>query len=1031
MRNFKTILLTLSLLLTGSGVVNAQNTSSSEYQAALAAITDGANYYIKTDVNGTYYYVTTGGSLTSDKNNAGIFTITKTSGGHFGTGFRIDSGSERFTNPPLTGNNVANLNPGNFAHSTGDRADWERQILYLNEEGKYAIRSCNVQDATSSWNDAGRTHWTWSVNPVTPCYSYDPVYVWEFEIPPVIVNVTYKLVENGSEVNSSTVKQEANSAINVPKSFDSFYYSNLWHKNFYYDYAISGTIGDTDCTITITRSVNAGAVHALNQLSNNKAYNIGCKRGNLLTADGYMKSTCLNATTNALPLGKFAIINYENNYYLYSVDASKFVTVVTNPNDNTKFAGALTNDLINNSHGVEDAIKIEAKTDPYFYFSYTIDSKNYGLNTNGNDPCGYVIDGWTNADEGNQYYMVEAGDFDPTAAIALLDDYFHPSYTVKYVVKDANGNTLFTSDPQPTTPGATITSLPAEYKREFYTYNDVNVTISNQETTIEFTATWGGPFVISTNFASAHWYDMAMRSTWYVTSAVKDGDGAYKTQNANTMGLVEDSYQWAFIGNGYTGFKLINKAEGDGKSFGWTDAAQTNSGIPTMMADGEGHHLWKIVSSTNNSVPANSFCLNVEGTNLYINQFGGAGGSMKFWDSGNNISDAGSAFTIFDVPSNFASFVVDEIAPALEATGYFAFTDAAKTTIGWDESYKTECSFDRYKSMKDALANALTDQNNMIFPETGYYRIKSAYYEGYYMCYTENEIPVIGSEKNAPESITSIVKLTAGTDHKYTITVGGLNATAPAQSRKVGIEKTGAELTAKVTAPGVGTFTTGEQFGALHSANSQSYNEGNGYLVVGWTVDAEASQWIIEDATIETKIEATITDAGYATLNALWPVTIPSGVKAYTGKVNGQMIDLTEISGTIPAATPVILEGNPGTYTFNFADDVEAISGNDLIGTFKQMAAPNGCYILQKQGDKVGFYEVDTEFATPNIPAFRAYLPAQGGNIKAYQFNFGGEDGISTLNKEQASKTIFDLAGRRVSNATKGIYIVNGKKVIK
>ena len=58
-------------------------------------------------------------------------------------------------------NNYANLKPGSFANSTGDRADWERQILYLNGDGKYAIRSCNCADGTSSWNDAARTHWTY------------------------------------------------------------------------------------------------------------------------------------------------------------------------------------------------------------------------------------------------------------------------------------------------------------------------------------------------------------------------------------------------------------------------------------------------------------------------------------------------------------------------------------------------------------------------------------------------------------------------------------------------------------------------------------------------------------------------------------------------------------------------------------------------------------------------------------------------------------------------------------------------------
>ena len=1021
MKHLKTLLLTLSLLIVGGGSVLGQTQHDADnYEAAKAAITDGATYRIKTTVSGTDYYVTTSGSLTSSKDGAGYFTITKTSGGNYGTGFRINTGTERFTNPPLS-NNVANLKPGSFSHSTNDRTDWERQILYLNSDGKYAIRSCNVADGTSSWNDAGRTHWTYyTVEDVpVPCYSYEAAYIWDFDGPLTTVNVTYKLVESDgtTQVNTTTVKQEANSSLISPLPGTGMNYNGFFHEKFYYDYTTSGTIGDTDCTITITRTEKSGVVKALTDLSNNKAYNVGCDRGAMIAYDGKMVNTALNnATVNAQPLGKFAILNYEDNYYIFSVDENKFI----------KNDASVALDLTAAGFSTDDAMVIEAKTTPYFLWHFNADGKY--LNTNGNAPLGYVINSWSTADEGNQYYMVEAGDFDPTAALAELDAYFHPSYTVTYKVKDTYGNVIYTSDPQPTKAGNTITTLPSEFRLPYYTYNEVNVTISELETTVEFTATWNGPFKLSTDYEHAQWQNMAIRSTWYVTSEVKDGDGAYKTQNANTMGLVEDSYQWAFVGDGYKGFKVINKEEGDGKSFGWTDETQMNAGIPTIMDDEEGHHLWKIVPSTNTSVPANSFCLNVAGTDLYINQYGGAGGSLKFWDSGSNIGDAGSAFTVFDVPTNFASFVVDEITPSMDATGYFTFTDAAKASIGYDESKKTECSFEDYKSMKENMAAAMSDPSNFVLPETGYYRIKSAHYAGFYMTYTDR---VIGSEKDAAESVSSIVKLTALDNNKYTITVGGLNATAPGQSVKVGLARSSDEFTVVVSSPGVAAFTTGTQYGALHSANSQKYNDGNGYYVVGWTSDAGASQWMVEDATINS-ISATISDAGYATLNALWPVTIPSGVKVYTATTDGTSLTLNEVTTTIPAATPVILEGNTGTYEFKFTDDVAAIEDNNLVGTYTQIAAPNGSYILQKQ-DKVGFYQVDTDVAQPNIPANRAYLtvPASDGeSVKAFYLG-DMETAIKSVFDGIANGDIYDLNGRKVQKLQKGgLYIVNGKKVI-
>ena len=78
------------------------------------------------------------------------------------------------------------------------------------------------------------------------------------------------------------------------------------------------------------------------------------------------------------------------------------------------------------THGTDDAIILEAKTDPYFLAYFTVDGTNYGFNTNGNDPYGYVINTWMTADPGNLYYMVEAADFDPSEALAALEEYFHP-----------------------------------------------------------------------------------------------------------------------------------------------------------------------------------------------------------------------------------------------------------------------------------------------------------------------------------------------------------------------------------------------------------------------------------------------------------------------------------------------------------------------------------------------------------------------------------------------------------------------------
>ena len=850
--------------------------TDAEYNAALAAIENGEKYHISSDVNGTAYYLTTDGHLTSVKADAGVFTITQTTGGQFkDTGFFIYGTSYSFSNPP--GTTDAHLSCGYISYSDQGRATWDAQVLFLNENGKYAVRSTNASAGTSSWNYVGGAYWTVSIADVPIAqYSFDVNYIWDFT---KLVSVTYELYESDGTtlVSSAAQVQEANSEVIVPASIAS---------NYLYAYEVIGTIGSSDCTIKVVRTIKSNVVHALSDLSNDKAYEIGCDRGVFLTKDGYLASSAHINLKGASP-SKFAVITYENNYYLYSVADSKFV----------KNNGELS-DYINS---VYDAVIMTPKNDPYFFWSFKIDeSTTYGLNTNGNDPYGYVINNWLQTDPGNQYFMIEAADFDPTEALAALEAIFHPSYFVTYVVKDAWGNTIFTSEAEPTTLGAHITTLPSKYHRAYYTYEEKDITISEHNTAVEFTATWNGPFKLSENFANAHWYDMAMRSTWYVTSAVKDENGAYKTQNANTMGLGEDSYQWAFIGNGYDGFKIINKAEGEGKSFGWTDAQATNAGIPTVMDDAEGHHAWNIVASTNANVPAGSFCLNVPSTNLYINQFGGLGGSVKFWDSTNNLGDAGSAFSVFDVPTNFASFVVDEIAPYLEPTGYFTFTDAIKAAIDYDSAYKTECPFETYKSMKEKLAAIdMTDLNNYILPETGFYTLKNKHY-GTYMGIDPSDANMYGNyaAANLPKHI---VKLTKNADNTYTIGLMGKFAPAIVEtSAQVTANAEAGNYTLEIPEPGFGAFNAD-----LNTEYSTLHCDAQG-KIVGWSTNALASLWQVADAE---SIQLEVGEAGYATAYLPFPAT-PAGVY--------------DIS--VPEAL--------GTWTFDDAANLTAGSGKATLALY-------------------------------------------------------------------------------------------------
>ena len=87
-------------------------------------------------------------------------------------------------------------------------------------------------------------------------------------------------------------------------------------------------------------------------------------------------------------------------------------------------------------------------------------------------------------------------------------------------------------------------------------------------------------------------------------------------------------------------------------------------------------------------------------------------------------------------------------------------------------------------------------------------------------------------------------------------------------------------------------------------------------------------------------------------------------------------------------------------------------------------------YVLATGSNGVGFYLVEDGSA---ITAGKAYLEVSGA---ARQFiGFGDDNGATGINSltpalSKGEEVYYDLQGRRVAQPAKGLYIVNGKKVV-
>ena len=175
--------------------------------------------------------------------------------------------------------------------------------------------------------------------------------------------------------------------------------------------------------------------------------------------------------------------------------------------------------------------------------------------------------------------------------------------------------------------------------------------------------------------------------------------------------------------------------------------------------------------------------------------------------------------------------------------------------------------------------------------------------------------------------------------------------------------------------------------------------------------------------------------AGYATLG--YPVALDlTGIEAYTAAVSGDKVVLTSVKGKkIPANTGIILEGSGNVTIPPTTDATDDITGNDLKvsdGTVTGDGTGEGgtIYVLADGGNGVGFYLLKSGL---KVLAGKAYLNTGSGSPSPSFIGIGddttGIDEVSSKTEEVRSD-YFDLQGRRVAQPTKGLYIVNGKKVI-
>lgn len=173
-----------------------------------------------------------------------------------------------------------------------------------------------------------------------------------------------------------------------------------------------------------------------------------------------------------------------------------------------------------------------------------------------------------------------------------------------------------------------------------------------------------------------------------------------------------------------------------------------------------------------------------------------------------------------------------------------------------------------------------------------------------------------------------------------------------------------------------------------------------------------------------------VTDAKYATYCSENALDFEgTGLTAYVADQKGTSLTFEPVT-KVPAYTGVLLKANAaGDYTIPATSSFEGAKGSDLKGVIVETKITEaGIFVLMKGEKGVGFYKTTSTGFT--VGAHTAYLP----NTMGLSRDFIAIDEATAINGIAAEKAsngeIYNLQGQRVTKAQKGLYIMDGKKVL-
>lgn len=212
-----------------------------------------------------------------------------------------------------------------------------------------------------------------------------------------------------------------------------------------------------------------------------------------------------------------------------------------------------------------------------------------------------------------------------------------------------------------------------------------------------------------------------------------------------------------------------------------------------------------------------------------------------------------------------------------------------------------------------------------------------------------------------------------------------------------------------------------------------------------WTI--EEAEWLPIPISTTYRFGTLFAPADLALVSSDASYAADGRLKFYTATIGTDgYVELKKVTDNIKAGEPYVVElvtedrMSEGSQFMEIASSAPELEAeNELRGSYETVAKPTGTiYTLQAawdetaennlSADKVAF----RQYNGATIQGFRAYLPV-ANNVRIAGMRIVDSDvtRIEGVNAEESHKVdVYDLSGRRVQRATRGLYIINGKKVI-